>query len=71
MAPEPEQTSATRTPTGMLRVSALIRRSCVLRIQDAAKYLSDTTWQIETLLREKIQSFVLAVGVSCRYKNAL
>ncbi len=32
----------------------------LLRIQDAAKYLSATTWQIETLLREKtIQSFVL------------
>jgi len=32
----------------------------LLRIQDAAKYLSATTWQIETLLREKvIPSFVL------------
>src|ERR1700694_373067 len=32
----------------------------LLRIQDAAKYLSATTWQIETLLREKkILSFVL------------
>jgi hypothetical protein len=29
-------------------------------IQDAAKYLSATTWQVETLLREKaIPSFVL------------
>jgi excisionase family DNA binding protein len=32
----------------------------LLRIQDAANYLSATTWQIETLLREKtIPSFVL------------
>jgi len=32
----------------------------LLRVQDAAKYLSATTWQIETLLREKkIPSFVL------------
>jgi excisionase family DNA binding protein len=31
-----------------------------MRIQDAAKYLSATTWQVETLLREKvIPSFVL------------
>jgi len=25
----------------------------LMRIQDAAKYLSATTWQVETLLREK------------------
>jgi len=32
----------------------------LLRIPDAAKYLSATTWQIETLLRENvIPSFVL------------
>ncbi len=32
----------------------------LLRIQDAAKYLSATTWQIETLLREgTIPFFVL------------
>lgn len=32
----------------------------LMRIQDAAKYLSATTWQIETLLRENtIPSFVL------------
>jgi len=32
----------------------------LLRIQDAAKYLSATTWQIETLLREgEIPSFIL------------
>jgi excisionase family DNA binding protein len=32
----------------------------LLRIQDAAKYLSATIWQVETLLREKtIPSFVL------------
>jgi len=31
----------------------------LMRIQDAAKYLSATTWQVETLLREKvIPSFV-------------
>lgn len=31
-----------------------------MRIQDAAKYLNATTWQVETLLREKIiPSFVL------------
>lgn len=32
----------------------------LMHIQDAAKYLSATTWQIETLLRENvIPSFVL------------
>jgi len=32
----------------------------LLRIVDAARYLSATTWQVETLLREKIiPSFVL------------
>jgi excisionase family DNA binding protein len=32
----------------------------LMRIQDAAKYLSATTWQVETLLREKtIPSLVL------------
>jgi len=32
----------------------------LMRIQDAARYLSATTWQIETLLRENtIPSFVL------------
>lgn len=32
----------------------------LLRIEDATKYLSATTWQMETLLREKtIPSFVL------------
>ena len=32
----------------------------LLRIQDAAKYLSATTWQIETLLREgESPSFIL------------
>jgi excisionase family DNA binding protein len=32
----------------------------LMRIPDAAKYLSATTWQVETLLREKIiPSFVL------------
>lgn len=32
----------------------------LLRVEDAAKYLSATTWQMETLLREKIiPSFVM------------
>jgi excisionase family DNA binding protein len=32
----------------------------LMRIQDAAQYLGATTWQVETLLREKaIPSFVL------------
>jgi excisionase family DNA binding protein len=32
----------------------------LMRIQDAAKYLSATTWQVETLLRQNaIPSFVL------------
>src|SRR5882762_5303696 len=45
----------------------------LLRIQDAAKYLSATTWQIETLLREKkIPSFVLGKRryVECRNAEA-
>jgi excisionase family DNA binding protein len=42
------------SPTSPLVVPRL------LRIADAAKYLSATTWQIETLLREKtIPSFVI------------
>src|SRR5713226_8816869 len=60
MAPESKQTLTTR----LLREgSALLPAFVVprlLRIQDAAKYLSATTWQIETLLREKtVPSFVL------------
>jgi hypothetical protein len=41
----------------------------LMRIQDAAKYLSATTWQVETLLREKIiPSFVLG---KCRVVDRL
>ena len=60
MAPESKQESATPLPqedTPSLPVFVVPR---LLRIQDAAKYLSATTWQVETLLREKtIPSFVL------------
>jgi excisionase family DNA binding protein len=41
-----------------IRASIVVPR--LMRIQDAAKYLSATTWQVATLLREKvIPSFVL------------
>jgi excisionase family DNA binding protein len=44
-------------PSGALPAIVVPR---LMRIQDAAKYLSATTWQVETLLREKvIPSFVL------------
>ena len=44
-------------PNGSLPTIVVPR---LMRIQDAAKYLSATTWQVETLLREKvIPSFVL------------
>lgn len=44
-------------PNGSLPAIVVPR---LMRIQDAAKYLSATTWQVETLLREKIiPSFVL------------
>lgn len=60
MVPESKQASV--TPTLEERSASLpafvVPR--LLRIQDAAKYLSATTWQIETLLREHtIPSFVL------------
>jgi hypothetical protein len=38
----------------------------LLRIQDAAKYLSATTWQIETLLRENVQTGEVRTLVSSR-----
>ena len=38
-------------PGGSLSAIVVPRLMC---IQDAAKYLSATTWQIETLLREKV-----------------
>jgi excisionase family DNA binding protein len=60
MAPESKQTLTTRN---LQEDSASLPTFVVprlLRIQDAAKYLSATTWQIETLLRDKaIPSFVL------------
>lgn len=60
MVPESKQASVTR----ILQENSVFLPGFVvprlLRIQDAAKYLSATTWQIETLLREKaIPSFVL------------
>ena len=60
MASEPTQASVTRTlQEGSASLPAFVVPR-LLRIQDAAKYLSATTWQIETLLREKmIPSFVL------------
>jgi excisionase family DNA binding protein len=58
-APQPKQASVTETlQHGAFLPAFVIPR--LLRIQDAAKYLSATTWQIETLLRENtIPSFVL------------
>jgi excisionase family DNA binding protein len=60
MASESKQASVTvTTPDGSATLPAFVVPR-LLRIQDAAKYLSATTWQIETLLREKtIPSFVL------------
>jgi hypothetical protein len=60
MAPEAKKASVTT----ILQEGSASRPVFVvprlLRIQDAAKYLSTTTWQIETLLRDKIvPSFVL------------
>jgi excisionase family DNA binding protein len=60
MAPESKQTLTTRIlQEGSASLPAFVVPR-LLRIQDAARYLSATTWQIETLLREKaIPSFVL------------
>jgi excisionase family DNA binding protein len=60
MASASKQASVTLTiPNGSATLPAFVVPR-LLRIQDAAKYLSATTWQIETLLREKtIPSFVL------------
>ena len=71
MAPETKKASVTRILQEGSASRPLFVVPRVLPIQDAAKYLSATTWQIETLLREKIPSFVLGIGVPCRYKNAL
>jgi excisionase family DNA binding protein len=60
MAPESKQASvAPILQEGSASLPAFVVPR-LLRIQDAAKYLSATTWQIETLLREKtVPSFVL------------
>jgi excisionase family DNA binding protein len=60
MVPESKQASVTLTlEQGSASLPAFVVPR-LLRIQDAAKYLSATTWQIETLLREHtIPSFVL------------
>jgi excisionase family DNA binding protein len=60
MVPEPKQASVARIlQEGSASLPAFVVPR-LLRIQDAAKYLSATNWQIETLLREKtIPSFVL------------
>ena len=60
MASESKHTLVTLTvPEGSGSLPAFVVPR-LLRIQDAARYLSATTWQVETLLREKtIPSFVL------------
>jgi excisionase family DNA binding protein len=60
MASESNHTSVGLTlPEGSAPLPAFVVPR-LLRIQDAARYLSATTWQVETLLREKtIPSFVL------------
>lgn len=60
MAPELKQASVTRIlQEGSASLPAFVVPR-LLRIQDAAKYLSATTWQIEMLLKDKtIPSFVL------------
>src|SRR5438445_11141583 len=60
MAPETKKASVTTTlqEGSASRPAFVVPR--LIRVQDAAKYLSATTWQVETLLREKIiPSFVL------------
>jgi excisionase family DNA binding protein len=52
-------TAITQPPTGSASLPGLIVPR-MLRIQDAARYLSATTWFIETLIREgRIPSMVL------------
>jgi hypothetical protein len=60
MASESKHTSATLTlPQGSGSLPAFVVPR-LLRMQDAARYLSATTWQVETPLREKTNpSFVL------------
>src|ERR1700761_9093881 len=43
--------SVRQKPNGCLPAFVMLR---LLRIEDAAKYLSATTWQMEKLLRERI-----------------
>jgi excisionase family DNA binding protein len=60
MATELKQVSLTRNQREDFASLPAVVVPRLLRIQDAAKYLSATTWQIETLLRENvIPSFVL------------
>src|SRR5580658_7010145 len=60
MVPEPKQFSAAWIPQEASASLPAFVVPRLLRIQSAAKYLSATTWQVETLLREKIiPSFVL------------
>src|SRR6266851_2074521 len=60
MAPETKEASVTTILQEGSAARPVFVVPRLLRIQDAAKYLSSTTWQIETLLREKkILSFVL------------
>jgi excisionase family DNA binding protein len=60
MATELKQESLTRNQREDFASLPAVVVPRLLRIQDAAKYLSATTWQIETLLRENvIPSFVL------------
>lgn len=60
MAPRSSQTSVTAVLQEDSASLPAIVVPRLLRIQDAAKYLSATAWQVETLLREKtIPSFVL------------
>ena len=60
MAAESQHPSVTLTlPEGSTPLPAFVIPR-LLPIQDAARYLSATTWQVETLLREKTNpSFVL------------
>jgi hypothetical protein len=65
MVSESKHASVTLTiPEGSASLPAIVIPR-LLRIQDAAKYLSATTWQIETLLRGK--TVVSRIGeAACR-----
>ena len=47
-----DSAAVTKLPTGSASLPALIVPR-LLRIQDAARYLSATTWLVETLIRER------------------